>query len=206
MNPDRVIVLCAYYRCGSTALCEHYSKKYNISNNDEMFFHDADPNQVIQTLEKNPKYVLKIMSDQWVKNTSNTHKEYIMDICAKDTTKIVLLYRKNIAESVLSIAHCNHTSVWHNKENTINNSEINILVQKALTKYTKEYITDIKYANQMLDYIRPAEVIEYEEIFKLPNQKFKKSISNNYYNQAQKQLAKQLTSQLVYDGKYFNII
>ena len=205
MSTSKVLVLCAYYRCGSTALCEHYSKKYNIPNYDEMFFRDADPDKVIDSLSKNNGYVLKIISEQWKNNMEELHRKYIKDVFSEQGTKVILLYRNNIAESLLSMVHCNHTSTWHNKENNIQDNEINILVNKAVDTYNNEYIDSISGMNNILKYITPSIVFEYQEIFNLSQQGFKKANSNKNYNLALEKLTDELKKQLTYESKYFSI-
>tara|TARA_B100000989_G_C19513570_1_gene460429 strand:+ start:1287 stop:1907 length:621 start_codon:yes stop_codon:yes gene_type:complete len=205
MSTNKVLILCAYYRCGSTALCEHYSKKYNLSNNDEMFFHDADPDKVLKVLDSNSKYVLKIIASQWILNMKDKHRAYIKDVFTKDNTEVILLYRKNISESILSMAHCHHTNTWHNKQNKISNSEVDKLVDKAVQTYSNEYTQSIGHINQIIKFIKPNKVLEYTDVLNLPQSRFKKSITNEYYNQALSQINNKLDKQLTYESKYFTI-
>ena len=201
----KVLVLATYCRCGSTALCEYYSKKYNIGNDDEMFFYDCNPDDVQKTLEGQIGYVIKITSAQWEKSMKESHREYIKNVFSHHNAKVVLLYRKNIPEQLLSLAHCNYSSHWHNKNNFIEDKEIKVLVNEAMNLYS-DFITNIKYTNKLIKEIVPHEILEYADVLKLPKQTFKKNRRNISYKKALEQLNSKFKKQLVYESKYFKIV
>jgi len=207
----RVLILAASSRCGSTALSEYYNKRYNIKN---IFFGNFNnPYLIINKLKKRKKYVLKIEATDWGRRLKHLHKEYIQSVFSQSNTHVILLYRKSIIETILSLAHAQRNNSWVNRDGSnwenysLKDKDIKILVNEALDELP-DYVENIKYINEAIEYIKPKQILEYNDIIKLP-QKYistKINVKNSGYYKALAQLNSKFKKQLVYESKYFKIV
>ena len=105
------------WRSGSTAYCQHLSKKLNLVNFDEMFFNTSSEyirpllnnfvpkkEQLVNLIQNN--YVFKVMSDQM-------QPEII------DLVDWQVLERKDLESQILSYCYSHHTNKWFEKSDQI---------------------------------------------------------------------------------------
>jgi LPS sulfotransferase NodH len=134
------VVIFTSYRTGSTALCDFISKKYNLTNFDEVFHNHIELQQRRKKfLNYQGKFVIKIMPDQ----ITNENKELIVKLIKE--CFIIKLTRTDVIKQIASFYICCETNKWHYKVPEItSNYKINI--------YNNDYLFDhIISTNQQLE-------------------------------------------------------
>lgn len=102
------VVIFTSYRTGSTALCDYISKKYKLTNFDEVL-HNMVPARTSKFLAYKGNYVIKIMPDQLTDEYSSLLKTII------NNSFIIKLTRTNVIKQIASFYICCETAKWHYK-------------------------------------------------------------------------------------------
>jgi len=158
--PDqKSIIVLGTYRSGTTALCDHLSKKYNLKNYDEVF-HDLAPEQTDKFIENiadgNNKYVIKIMPTQ----INDSNRQLISQLI--DECFVIKCYRKNVLNQIRSMYICHMTNVWHYRD-TSKRENFNITVDDHELEMLARYVVDVNRMLENLSYRIDAE-ITYEKL------------------------------------------
>ena len=118
-----------------------------------------------------------------------------------------------LIETILSLAHAQRNNSWVNRDGSnwenysLKDKDIKLLVTEALDKLTN-YVENVKYINEAIEYIKPRQILEYNDVKRLP-QKYistKINVKNVGYYKALTQLNSKFKKQLVYKNKYLKII
>ncbi len=165
--PDqKSIIVLGTYRSGTTALCDHLSKKYNLKNYDEVF-HDLAPEQTDKFIENiadgNNKYVIKIMPTQ----INDSNRQLISQLI--DECFVIKCYRKNVLNQIRSMYICHQTKKWHYRKDSDRES-FSVPISNYDLISDSIYILEVNRMLESLPYRVDAE-ITYEDLTNL-NTKF----------------------------------
>jgi LPS sulfotransferase NodH len=155
---NKSVVIFTSYRTGSTALCDYISKKYKLTNFDEVF-HGMVPDRTKRFLDYKGNYVIKIMPDQITDRYGSFKYGSLLKKIVNESF-IIKLTRADVVKQIASFYICCETDKWHYKvPELISDYKINI----HNTDYPFDYIMSNNRQLENLEYCYDL-VLTYEDL------------------------------------------
>jgi len=171
---NKSVLIFAYFRSGSTALCDQIAKQLNVPNFDEAF-HNCYPDRRDEFLKYYPKRcVFKIMGDQ----TGGKYTAQINNAFRDCYT--IKLTRRDLAAQCTSWVISQMGYIWHQYK-TMQMSDYTIEIDH---KWFKLYINQILQSNQLIDsftrYTNFDKHLVYEDLKPITGDYIKRKKPTNY--------------------------
>lgn len=185
-DKKNAIILSPNGRTGSTSICTYYSNLLNVKNLEEVYHSHGNyfsnhkyGIKNLQDIKKVENFVIKMFPIVW-KNLNNPEKSFFKELIQKNSTAVILNYRKNIVKQVLSKTI---KDLYPNKNsNAISTKDEEFIVKRFNPNYL-DVCKNIQYMNTHIikKYnIKFVNVIEYEQLYL--NSLFKKYTKRNSTN------------------------
>ena len=132
---EKSTLILTHYRCGSTALCDQYSRA-GYNNHDEAFVWAKNSFDFLQSVH-DPEYqfVAKVMPDQW----NESMLAYFRELRAQERISVIRLHRKDIVAQIASIYTAKKRSTWHFTDSGYLEDTVEIDLEMLLEIITNMY-------------------------------------------------------------------